>query len=177
MKLLKTIYETDIGLKNKKLDIKYNTREATRVVVFNDKDEIALIYLAKEDFYKLPGGGIDDGENVIDALKREVLEELGITVDHIKEIGQIFSYRNQIQTVQTDFCFTAKFSKQVQDPKYTDFEKQFDFQTQWVKIDEALKLFQTHKAKDYFGKFFNVRDQTLIKEVKKIWRGNEKKQY
>ncbi len=168
MKLLKTIYETDIGLKDKKLDIDYKSRKATRVVVFNEKNEIALIYLAKEDFYKLPGGGIDDEEDAIDALKREVLEELGITVANIKKIGQILSYRNEIQTIQTDFCFTARFSKQVQDPEYTDFEKQFDFQTKWVKIDEAFKLFQTHKAKDYFGKFFNVRDRTLIEKVKDI---------
>lgn len=168
MKTIKTIYETDIGLEGKKLDIKYKTRKAVRVVVYDDDNNIAILYLATEDFYKLPGGGIDDGEDKLEALKREVFEELGIEIKDIKEIGKIVSYRNEIKTIQYDYCYIAKLARKVQDPEYTDFEKQFDFKIKWAKINEALKLFQKHKGKDYFGKMFNVRDIYLIKEISNV---------
>lgn len=164
MKTIKTIFETDIGMEGKKLDIKYKTRNAVRAIIFNDNNEIALLYLATEDFYKLPGGGIDEGEDKMTALKREVLEELGIKIKDIDEIGKIISYRNEIKTIQYDYCYKAGFLKKIHDPKYTDFEKQFDFRVEWVKPSEAIKLFNDHKGKDYFGKMFNVRDLSLIRK-------------
>ena len=32
------------------------------------------------DCWHIPGGGINDGENLIEALKREVIEEVGIDI-------------------------------------------------------------------------------------------------
>jgi len=37
------------------------------------------------DPWELPGGGLDFGENIIDALKREIHEEMGLTVSHVDE--------------------------------------------------------------------------------------------
>jgi len=39
--------------------------------------------------WDLSGGGIEDGENEIDALKREVFEETGLTVDYISKIKNV----------------------------------------------------------------------------------------
>ncbi len=32
-------------------------------------------------YYVIPGGGVEDGEEIIEAVKREVLEELGIEIE------------------------------------------------------------------------------------------------
>ncbi len=54
-------------------------------IVTNEKGEILLV----NDFrrgWEFPGGIIENGENVIDGVKREILEESGI----IAEVGELF---------------------------------------------------------------------------------------
>ncbi len=56
-------------------------QEAVGVIVVNDKEEVLLEYAYRyhtnEDGWEVPAGGIDKGENIIEASKREVLEETG----------------------------------------------------------------------------------------------------
>jgi len=51
-----------------------------------------------EDFYRLVGGGIDFGETGIEALKREVKEEINAEIKNIKYLGlieNIFNYEGK----------------------------------------------------------------------------------
>ena len=42
--------------------------------------KLALVHSLKYDYYKFPGGGIDDGETHTATLVREVREETGLNV-------------------------------------------------------------------------------------------------
>ncbi len=55
-------------------------------VVLNDRGEVLLVKDARKDAWTFPGGIIEEGEGVLDGVKREVLEETGITV----EVGELF---------------------------------------------------------------------------------------
>jgi 8-oxo-dGTP diphosphatase len=53
-------------------------------VVWNDKDEVALIRRGKEprrDQWSIPGGHLEWGESLHDAVLREVREETGLVVE------------------------------------------------------------------------------------------------
>ncbi len=54
-------------------------------VVRNEKDEILLVK-DKRQGWVFPGGMVEVGENVIDAVKREIMEETGMDVD----VGELF---------------------------------------------------------------------------------------
>jgi 8-oxo-dGTP pyrophosphatase MutT (NUDIX family) len=55
----------------------YSVREAARAVVLDDDNNVALLHATATDYYKLPGGGLDDDVDKIVALKRECIEEIG----------------------------------------------------------------------------------------------------
>lgn len=75
MELIKEIYEGDIEIENKVTDVTYKVRKAARTILLNEAGEIALLYVSNGNYHKLPGGGIKQEENVVEALKREVKEE------------------------------------------------------------------------------------------------------
>lgn len=57
-------------------------RIATRALVF--KDEKVLLVREKDvDWWSFPGGGVDYGETIHEALLREAIEELGVAPEHV----------------------------------------------------------------------------------------------
>ena len=62
---------------------------ARSIIIVNNK--IAMIHSLKYDYFKFPGGGIESGENPIDAMIRETREESGLVVkpETIKEYGYV----------------------------------------------------------------------------------------
>lgn len=58
---------------------------ATAGIVVNEKDEVLMVKTHNYDWV-FPGGQVEVGENVIDALKREIMEEAGVDI----EVGEVF---------------------------------------------------------------------------------------
>ena len=52
-----------------------------------DKDE-------KDDFYKLPGGTVEQGESLIKACMREAKEEIGAEIDVVRPLNPLIIYKN-----------------------------------------------------------------------------------
>lgn len=76
---------------------------ARSIIIVNNK--IAMIHSLKYDYYKFPGGGIESGENPIDAMIRETREEAGLVVkpETIKEYGYV--HRIQKSDLDETECF------------------------------------------------------------------------
>ena len=68
-------------LVKKNRDVAYVNRYGVYAVIPNkDKDQIILVQ-APNGAWFLPGGEIEAGEDHLQALKRELIEELGFTAD------------------------------------------------------------------------------------------------
>ncbi len=60
-------------------------RVAVSALIFDDNGRVLLAHRRDIDWWNLPNGGMEVGETVDEALRREVKEELGVEV----EVGQL----------------------------------------------------------------------------------------
>ena len=110
-------------------------------IVLNDRDEVLLVKDVRKDAWTFPGGIIEEGEGVLDGVKREVLEETGITV----EVGELFCVTsntckypgyNGVKVVPTkvmlDFVCRAVSG--------TPRPSEDNSQTAWFPLDQAQRL-------------------------------------
>lgn len=165
--MLKTIRDKDFGLDIPDVEV-YQERRAARAVVFNKDGKVALLHATKKQYHKLPGGGIEDNEDILGALNREVMEEIGSKINNIKELGIVEEYRNKILIHQLSYCFIANLDGLEGTPNLTEKEIRDGFQTVWLNIDEALKILNSEDTEGrYDGKFINTRDTFLLQEAQK----------
>ena len=61
----------------------YGYRANVGIVITNEKRQILLAKRFKQDAWQLPQGGIDTDETELDALYRELEEEVGLNPGHV----------------------------------------------------------------------------------------------
>lgn len=169
MKLIQKIYEQDIGLRTDypKESLNYKIRRVARAIVFNRKDEIAILHVRKYNYYKLPGGGVEKGESLKDALKREIFEEVGCRVKLGEEVGEIIEYRDKITVEQVSYCWITRVIGKINATAFTEKELSDEFKLIWIDFKKALEIFKNNKTDDYFGKFIIKRDLEFLLMAKK----------
>jgi 8-oxo-dGTP pyrophosphatase MutT (NUDIX family) len=169
MKFLLELRGADVGLtESESFSLPYTLRKASRAVIFNEKGEIALLFVSRDNYHKLPGGGFEDGENAIAALKREALEEVGANIDITDEIGITIEYRNYISQLQISYCFMAKTMGDLANPAFDKGELAEGFKLLWMSLDGAISLLSAEKPEVKNGKYIQKRDLFILNEAKKI---------
>lgn len=65
-------------------------RKGVSALIQNNKKEFLIVNLMSFDpnYYAVPGGGIENGESMEDAVYREIKEELGISKHLLKLVGK-----------------------------------------------------------------------------------------
>ncbi len=70
-------------------------RHTIRGIIIRDR-KVLLVTGHKADFYWTPGGGVEAGETIEETLRREILEELGVTITSLTPYN---SYEDDDQEV------------------------------------------------------------------------------
>lgn len=81
--------------------------------ILRDGDKILSVRSHGRDRFYLPGGKIDPGETALDAIMREITEELGVTLipDTIRELGTFSGYGHNLPdgAIVRMTCFVADY--------------------------------------------------------------------
>jgi len=141
MQILKTHYHPELkSLENKTIF----TRFATRSIAIHG-NEILLMYTARYEDYSLPGGGLDEGEDKIEGMIRELKEETGAkNIQNIKPFGIYEEYRPWYKTdydIQhmISYCYTCDIDKELGTSSLEAYEIKNGMKAKWVDIHEAIK--------------------------------------
>ena len=115
-------------------------------LVRNDENKILLVKHHIRG-WELPQGRVEEGETVIFALSREVLEEAGVTINHAK-LAVIWSKISAPETLI--LCFTANYASGELTPSEETPEVQWSSEeeiSRWVshpvnrdRINSLLKI-------------------------------------
>lgn len=105
-----------------------------------DDDKLLVIKDRIWQKYKLPGGHIDDSENISDALKREVQEETGIDIEFesIVSLGH-FSPAQFGESNLYVVCRATALSKEI-----NIIDEEEIIEARWIGIEEYLACEDVH---------------------------------
>lgn len=168
--VIKNIVEQDLDPSAPVVDSSsYWVRRAARAVVVANDGRIPLLHVTKHGYHKLPGGGIDDGEEIEQALARELMEEVGIVAEVTEEIGEVVEVRDAYEMIQHSYCYLAKQTGEITEPEFTEEEIADGFEVAWMKdIDEAIDVVEANAPRNYEGKPISIRDLTVLKKAKEL---------
>lgn len=162
MRLIREITDKDIlgtdGLSKAK------PRLAARAIIKNDEGLYAIMYAEKFGLYSFPGGGIDNGEDKLAALKREIREETGCVCDTVEELGCIYENRAHCDFTQYSYYYFVTTSGVSQDTQLTDEEIAEGTVVQWLTLDETKRLITDTIYDTNQRKFVRARDTAVLNE-------------
>lgn len=134
-----------IDLKNYDERGKVFRRPSARAIILKN-NKIYMVHSLLWDYYKFPGGGIEDKESNIDALIRETAEEAGLAVikDSIKEYGYVHRIQKAKDEgfsmfVQDNFYYFCDVEDHVINQKLDDYEDDEQFTLELVDPRVAIK--------------------------------------
>ncbi|MCK4918616.1 MAG: NUDIX domain-containing protein [Candidatus Pacebacteria bacterium] len=135
----------------------YEDRQTVKIIIKNDKGEIALITNPIHNFFLLPGGGAESN-NLEKEAEREALEETHCYTKIIKEVGKIEEFRNRNAKHYITTCSLAEVIKKSDEDLRTEEEKKNGLIVQWFEYDEALRILQkqTKQVNNGEVKFYNT---------------------
>jgi ADP-ribose pyrophosphatase YjhB (NUDIX family) len=91
------------------IDLSDSTEARFRVGVFAlifEDGHVLLAHRRDIDWWNLPGGGMEAGETVDEALRREVYEETGLVVE-IEQLVGVYSKPQKQEVVLTFRCYVT----------------------------------------------------------------------
>lgn len=146
-------------------------RYGARGIVKKQDGTIAVFFKKAKNEYKLPGGGVEQGETLEKAFEREVLEEVGCEVNNILLLGITRELKSQENFQQISYVFRCDVKNDTRNTKMTQKEIDEGGLVIWLTPEEALnKIIECEsqlKASDYDSiyrtKFMNYRDREILK--------------
>ena len=171
MNCIKIIKDEDFGLNSIEFD-NPRIRIGARGIVIRDDGKIAIFNKTKKNEYKLPGGGVENGEDPLFAFKREVYEEIGCEVSGIEFLGTIEEHKSLDNFKQISYVFVSHVSKINSQLHLTEKERDEGASLLWLDPIEGYNLVKSciDNLKEskyenlYHSKFIVYRDTLILKE-------------
>ena len=127
-------------LKKQMSDNKPNVRVGCGALIINDKGEALLL---KRDvksrdeygYWSQPGGGVEFGETIKEAIVREIKEEVGVEIELIK----FLSYTDQNYLSKNEHWVSISYLAKIISGEPTNMEPEKHAQMKWFSLSDLPK--------------------------------------
>ena len=148
-------------------------RQIVRAIVF---DEAGRLYFMRahrnDDFGKATlietsGGGVEKGEELLSAIRRELREELGAQVEVVRKIGVVSDYYNLIHRHNVNHYYLCKVLSFGEKHLMPDEINDFHLSTLVLSFDEAEKEYE-RRACIPIGRLIAARELPILRRAKEL---------
>lgn len=148
-------------------------RNIARAIVYDETGYFYFVRAVRDDEFgkatliETAGGGVEQGEDLITAIKRELKEELGVQVDVICKIGVVSDYYNLIHRHNINNYYLCKVKSFGEKNLTQDEIESFHLSTLKVTYDDAVREYE-RRANTKLGRLVASRELPILHRAKEI---------
>lgn len=148
-------------------------RTVARAIVYDENRQFYFVRAERDDDFgkatiiETAGGGVEEGEDLLTAVQRELKEELGVQADVICQIGVIEDYYNLIHRHNINNYFLCKVVTFGEKNLTPDEMKHFHLSTLKLSYEEAVQEY-INRADTRLGKLVANRELPVLHRAKEI---------
>lgn len=148
-------------------------RSIVRAIVYDDEGFFYFVRADRDDIFakavviETSGGGVEADEDLSEAIKRELLEELGAEVEVVGKIGVVSDYYNLIHRHNVNnyfLCHVVSFGER----HLTEDEiNKYHLTTLKLRFDEAVAEYERCRGSK-LGRIIGNRELPILMRAKEM---------
>ncbi len=148
-------------------------RNIVRAIVYDENRMFYFVRAVRDDEFgkatliETSGGGVENGEDLITAVQRELKEELGVSVDVVCKIGIVSDYYNLIHRHNINNYFLCKIKSFGEKNLTQDEIEKFHLSTLKMSYEEAVIEYENRKNSK-LGTLIANRELPVLHRAKEI---------
>ena len=167
--------ELELELQDNEWKLEYidHDRQVARAIVFDDSGFFYFVRAFRNDDFgkatliETSGGGVEPGEELYAAIRRELKEELGAEVEIVCKIGVVSDYYNLIHRHNINHYFLCKATSFGEKNLTQDEITSFHLSTLKMPFEEAVKEYEKC-ADTKLGRLIANRELPILRRAKEI---------
>lgn len=163
----------NLQLKDTEWSLEYidHDRKIVRAIVFDDQENYYFVRAKRDDDFgkatliETSGGGVEAGEDLETALKRELKEELGAEVEIMHKIGIVSDYYNLIHRHNINNYYLCKVTSFGEKHLTRDEIEDFHLSTLRLSYRDAEEEYKKC-TETKIGKLIAARELPVLRRAK-----------
>jgi len=167
--------EITLHLQDEEWPLEYtdHDREIVRAIVFDDEGFFYFVRAERDDDFgkatliETSGGGVEKGEDLLAAIRRELKEELGARVEVLCKIGVVSDYYNLIHRHNINNYYLCKALSFGEKNLMQDEIEEYHLSTLQLTYEEAIREYERCSCTK-IGRLVANRELPILQQAKKI---------
>lgn len=173
--MMKSASELELHLEDTEWPLEYtdHDRPITRAIVLDDTGRFYFVRAFRDDDFgraeliETSGGGVEVGEALTDAIRRELKEELGATVQILCKIGVVDDYYNLIHRHNINHYYLCRVRSFEEKHLTAEEIESFHLSTLTLSYEEAIAEYE-RCASTKIGRLIANREIPVLRRAKII---------